>query len=104
MKLIHLYIENFGGLHQYELDFSECTTLGEIYAVIREVLNLPEEFGENLCALWDVITGMIPVPAEISVIKCAKNPELISYIEKIIVILHRAEKEEHLGIRGVVKE
>ena len=51
-----------------------------------------------------VITGMIPVPAEISIIKCAKNPELISYIEKIIVILHRAEKEEHLGIRVVVKE
>ena len=89
---------------KYELDFSECTTVGEIYAVIREVLNLPEEFGENLSALWDVITGMIPVPAEISVIKCAKNLELISYIEKIIVILHRAEKEEHLELRVVVKE
>ena len=30
MKLIHLYIENFGGLHQYELDFSDGLT------VIRE--------------------------------------------------------------------
>ena len=89
---------------KYELDFSECTTLGEIYAVIREVLNLPEEFGENLSALWDVITGMIPVPAEISIIKCAKNREIISYIERIIVILRRAEKEEHLGIRVVIKE
>ena len=65
---------------------------------------LIEEFGENLSALWDVITGMIPVPAEISVIKCAKNPELISYIEKIIVILHRAEKEEHLELCVVIKE
>ena len=27
MKLIHLYIENFGGLHQYELDFSEGLTV-----------------------------------------------------------------------------
>ena len=89
---------------KYELDFSECTTLGEIYVVIREALDLTDEFGENLSAVWDAITGMIPVPAEISIIKCAKNPELISYIEKIIVILHRAEKEEHLGIRVVVKE
>ena len=89
---------------RYELDFSECTTLGEIYAVIRGTLDLPEEFGENLSALWDVITGMIPVPAEISVIKCAKNSELVSYIERIIVILRRAEKEEHLGIRVVIKE
>lgn len=89
---------------KYELDFSECTTLGEIYAVIREALVLTDEFGENLSAVWDAITGMIPVPVEISIIKCAKNPELISYIEKIIVILHRAEKEEHLGIRVVVKE
>ena len=27
MKLIHLYIENFGGLHRYELDFSEGLTV-----------------------------------------------------------------------------
>ena len=89
---------------KYELDFSECTTLGEIYAVIRGTLDLPEEFGENLSALWDVITGMIPVPAEISVIKCAKNSELVSYIERIIAIMHRAEKEEHLELRVVIKE
>ena len=89
---------------KYELDFSECTTLGEIYAVIRGTLDLPEEFGENLSALWDVIIGMIPVPAEISVIKCAKNSELVSYIERIIAIMHRAEKEEHLELRVVVKE
>lgn len=89
---------------KYELDFSECTTLGEIYAVIRGTLDLPEEFGENLSALWDVITGMTPVPAEISVIKCAKNSELVSYIERIIAIMHRAEKEEHLELRVVVKE
>ena len=89
---------------KYELDFSECTTLGEIYAVIRGTLDLPEEFGENLSALWDVITGMIPVPAEISVIKYAKNSELVSYIERIIAIMHRAEKEEHLELRVVVKE
>ena len=31
---------------KYELDFSECTTLGEVYAVIREALNLTNEFGE----------------------------------------------------------
>ena len=89
---------------KYELDFSECTTLGEIYAVIRGTLDLPEEFGENLSALWDVITGMTPVPAEISVIKCAKNSELVPYIERIIAIMHRAEKEEHLELRVVVKE
>ena len=27
MKLIHLYIENFGGLHQYELNFSDGLTV-----------------------------------------------------------------------------
>ena len=27
MKLIHLYIENFGGLHRYELDFSDGLTV-----------------------------------------------------------------------------
>lgn len=89
---------------KYELDFSECTTLGEIYAVIREVLNLSDEFGENLSAVWDAITGMISVPAEISVIKRVKNQELNLYIERIIAVFHRAEKEKYLGINIVVKE
>lgn len=89
---------------KYELDFSECTTLGEICAVIRGTLDLPEEFGENLSAVWDAITGMISVPAEISVIKCVKNQELNLYIERIIAVFHRAEKEKYLGINVVVKE
>ena len=40
MKLIHLYIENFGGLHQYELEFSEGLT------VIQE----PNGFGKTTLA------------------------------------------------------
>lgn len=89
---------------KFELDFSECTTLGEIYAVIREELDLPDEFGDNFSALWDVITGMIPTPAEISVIKCVKNTELVSYIERIIAILLRTEKDADLEIHVVVKD
>ena len=89
---------------KYELDFSQCTTLGEIYETIRSSLDLPDEFGDNLSALWDVITGMLPVPAEISVTKYVKNQELFPYVERIIVLLHRAEREENLDIHIVVKE
>ena len=42
------------------LDFSECSYIGEVYAVIKKALELPEWCGENLDVLWDAVTGMKP--------------------------------------------
>lgn len=41
------------GLRRFSLDFSECRYLGEIYAQIKRVLEIPLWCGENwmLCEL-----------------------------------------------------
>lgn len=88
---------------QFTLDFSECQSVGEIYAVIRKEMDLPEWFGNNLSAFWDGLTGMIEVPAIIVFYKHTKDKELRDYIEKLVSIAHRAEKEDYLGITVIEK-
>lgn len=38
-----------------EIDFSSCKYLGEIHKRLKESLNFPEYYGENLSALWDCL-------------------------------------------------
>ena len=50
------------------LDFSNCKYLGEVHELIKKELELPEFYGCNLDALWDAITGLMYVPANIKII------------------------------------
>lgn len=88
---------------QFDLDFSECASIGDIYAVIIKELELPHWFGNNLSAFWDSLTGMIEVPATIIFHKSPRNKDLLPYIDRLIAIAQRAENEEHLGITIVVE-
>lgn len=89
---------------QFELDFSNCSTLGEIYAVIKKELELPEWFGGNMSAFWDALTGIIEIPAVIIFHKEVRNKDLSPFIEKLIEIAHRAEGEEYLELAVIEKE
>ena len=37
----------------------------ELHKVLKEALNLPEHYGNNLDALWDILTGEIDLPIRI---------------------------------------
>ena len=37
------------------IDFSKCRYANEIHAEIKNTLNFPEHYGENLDALWDCL-------------------------------------------------
>jgi len=76
------------------LDFSACKYYGEIYQAIKAGLELPEWCGENLDALWDSLTGIMYVPAEITIKKC-KRKNLLKTVEEIIDVFKRAEEAYH---------
>ena len=80
---------------KFELDFSECSTWGEVYREIKKKLELPDWCGENLDALWDALTGIMYIPAEITVSKKVANKGLLSVIEQIIDVMHEAENTYH---------
>jgi len=77
------------------LDFSECSYIGEVYAVIKKELELPEWCGENLDALWDAVTGMMYTPANITIRSATKSEELQQSIDDIIAVFREAEEEYH---------
>ena len=37
----------------------------ELHKIFKEALNLPEHYGKNLDALWDMVTGEIDLPIRI---------------------------------------
>ena len=78
------------------LDFSSCKYLGEIHEIIKNELELPEWYGSNLDALWDAVTGLMYVPANIKIMykpETAASKKLNDEVEKIISVFIDAQKE-----------
>ena len=46
-------------------DRNEFNWSEEFYKIIKAKFNLPDQFGENADALWDVLTGLIETPCKI---------------------------------------
>ena len=90
-------------IRKFELDFSECSTWGEVYREIKKKLELPDWCGENLDALWDAVTGMMYTPAQITVSKKVKNNSLAADVQQIISVLYEAE-EKYGQITVIEKE
>ena len=47
------------------IDFTEIADMEDFYAALKENLNLPEYFGDNLDALSDYISGEAELPLEL---------------------------------------
>ena len=77
------------------LDFSECSYIGEVYAIIKKELELPEWCGENLDALWDAVTGIMYTPANITIRSTIRREELQQSVDDIITVFREAEEEYH---------
>ena len=80
------------------LDFSNCKYLGEVHELIKNELELPDFYGCNLDALWDAITGLMYVPANIKIIfkpETVATQKLANDINKIISVFIEAEQEYH---------
>lgn len=78
------------------LDFSNCKYIGEIHELIKNELELPDFYGCNLDALWDAITGLMYVPANIKIIfkpKTVTTQKLSGEIEQIISVFKKAEEK-----------
>lgn len=85
------------------IDFSQCKYWGEVYGILRDELELPDWFGENLDALWDSVTGIMYVPVEIRISRTVANSELQDEVDKIISVFQEAEQKYH-QITVVVKD
>ena len=73
------------------IDFLEIGDYEDFYAQLKDKLTLPEHFGENLDALFDVITGELEMPLHIEFANM--SVEQLEIIEDLLTTLEDAEDE-----------
>ena len=81
---------------KYEFNRNEFEWAEEFYDIIQKKMNLPDWFGKNADALWDMLTGYIETPCEIILVGFNKD-ETNKYnkliIDRILFCFEEAEKE-----------
>ncbi len=78
-------------IKHFDIDFTDCRYIGELYRELKKKLELPEWCGENLDALWDALTGIMYTPADISVIKTTAWQDIQEHADSIVEVMQEAE-------------
>ena len=73
------------------IDFLEIGDYEDFYAQLKEKLPLPEHFGDNLDALFDVITGELEVPLHLECVNM--SVEQLEIFEDLLTTWEDAEQE-----------
>jgi len=73
------------------IDFLEIGDYEDFYAQLKEKLTLPEHFGDNLDALFDVITGELEMPLHLEFVNM--TVEQLEIFEDLLTTLEDAEDE-----------
>ena len=71
--------------------FLEIGDYEDFYAQLKEKLTLPEHFGDNLDALFDVITGELEMPLHLEFVNL--SVEQLEIFEDLLTTLEDAEEE-----------
>ena len=73
------------------IDFLTIGDYEDFYAQLKEKLTLPEHFGDNLDALFDVITGELEMPLHLEFVNM--SVEQLEIFEDLLTTLEDAEEE-----------
>ena len=78
----------------YTVDFRPVKYYRDLYKCIKNGLDLPDFFGENLDALWDCLTGFIGYPCDIRLTGLSSlSKQRRRELQDILDLLSEAEKE-----------
>jgi ribonuclease inhibitor len=80
------------------LDGRSITTPEEFHEAIAHVLGLPDDYGRNLDALWDCLTGWVDTPTTIVWKDYAVSREALGEFAARVVQLIRDAAEEVGGL------
>lgn len=76
------------------IDFKYISHERDMWEIIRESLDLPDWFGKNLDALWDMLTGYIETPCRLILLSCGQIPEnWQDYFAQIVEVIKDAHDQ-----------
>lgn len=73
------------------IDFTDIGDYEDFYAQLKEKIQLPEHFGDNLDALSDVITGNLEMPLHLEFVNMTVDQ--LEIFEDLLTTLEDAEEE-----------
>lgn len=73
------------------IDFTEIGDYEDFYTQLKEKLTLPDYFGDNLDALYDVISGELEMPLHIEFVNMSVDQ--LEMFEDLLTTLEDAEDE-----------
>ena len=73
------------------IDFLEIGDYEDFYAQLKEKLTIPEYFGDNLDARFDLITGELEMPLHLEFVNM--SVEQLEIFEDLLTTLEDAEDE-----------
>lgn len=73
------------------INFEKIGSFDDFYKILAQELRLPDYFGENLDALWDLLTGDLSLPAHIQFTNMALNQ--LEPFDKLISLFEDAAAE-----------
>ncbi|MBE8597963.1 barstar family protein [Xenorhabdus sp. BG5] len=78
-------------MKKVEFDFNQLPDLNAFYDEFKQRFDLGDDFGANLDALWDAVTGYIQLPVEINFIHV--TPQKRTRFAALILLFEEAEDE-----------
>ena len=73
------------------IDFSEIGDEQDFYQQLKEKLSLPENFGDNLDALYESLTGFVELPLHLEFVNMSVNQ--LEDFETLLETLEEADEE-----------
>ncbi|MEY8759672.1 barstar family protein [Chryseobacterium tongliaoense] len=73
------------------IDFTEIGDYDDFYTQLKEKITLPEHFGDNLDALYDVITGDLEMPLDLEFVNMTVDQ--LEIFEDLLTTLEDAEEQ-----------
>lgn len=73
------------------IDFTDIGDYEDFYTQLKEKIQLPEHFGDNLDALFDIITGDLEMPLHIEFVNMTVDQ--LEIFEDLLTTLEDAEEE-----------
>ncbi|MEJ5050013.1 barstar family protein [Chryseobacterium culicis] len=73
------------------IDFTDIGDYEDFYAQLKEKIQLPEHFGDNLDALSDTITGNLEMPLHLEFVNMTVDQ--LEIFEDLLTTLEDAEEE-----------
>ncbi len=91
---------------KYEFNRNEFNWAEEFYDIIQKKMNLPDWFGKNGDALWDMLTGYIETPCEITLIGFGKEENKYNkyILDKLVWVFKEAEKDYPDEFKIIMKD